>query len=131
MDKLRIHMPSFKLESNLDLLEFCSSNPILRFLVNNYLTNIANDPKMMISKMLQKVALTVNKEGCEAAAATTTGICLECAGDEKAGKFLVDSPFLCVITDKSGNELFRGKVEDLGKGNCLECRECSDEEDDE
>ena len=120
-DNLFVRMPMFKIESKLNLLEFCSDNPFLTRLVSNYLTNIASDPRMRIDKMLQRVILTINEKGCEAAAATATGVVQECFIDVPKGrKFLVDKPFLCFITDNSGNELFRAKVTDLGESNSID-----------
>ena len=60
----------------------------------------------------QKVAVEVNEEGSEAAAATGMGMALK-SGLRPSQEFIVDHPFIFYIRDKlTGMLLFQGRVKD-------------------
>ena len=74
-------------------------------------SGIDGTKNLYVSFVKQKVAVEVNEEGSEAAAATALGVMRVSATVFRTQMFIVDHPFIFYIRDKlTGMLLFQGRV---------------------
>ena len=128
-----LEIPRFRIESSLNLNDYCNNNNLLQNLMNTNLDNI--NPKAKISKLMQKVVFEITDKGVQAAAASVDYINKECyLEDEKKPEteMIFNHAFIGFITDKDNNALFKFNVENIDGIECVNCKtgECVPEEED-
>jgi len=110
--KVRVKMPKFKLSSSADL-----SDPLKAMGMSNMFdatvadfSGIDGTRTLFVDFVKQEVAIEVNEEGSEAAAATGMGMMMR-SMPLPPEQFTVDHPFLFYIRDKlTGMLLFKGRI---------------------
>lgn len=110
--KVRVKMPKFKLSSSADL-----SDPLKAMGMKNMFdatvadfSGIDGTRTLFVDFVKQEVAIEVNEEGSEAAAATGMGMMMR-SMPLPPEQFTVDHPFLFYIRDKlTGMLLFQGRI---------------------
>ena len=110
--KVKIKMPKFKLSSSADL-----SDPLKALGMSNMFdatvadfSGIDGTRTLFVDFVKQEVAIEVNEEGSEAAAATGMGMMMR-SMPLPPEQFTVDHPFLFYIRDKlTGMLLFKGRI---------------------
>ncbi|CAK1548274.1 unnamed protein product [Leptosia nina] len=100
--KVRVTLPRFKIETEIDLGDLLPKLGVKAIFDQNNsgLTKLLNsDEKLFVSKAVQKAFIEVNEEGAEAAAATAMGImmCSAIIDEPPVPSFTADRPFLAVI----------------------------------
>ncbi|XP_037871526.1 serine protease inhibitor 2 isoform X4 [Bombyx mori] len=100
--KVRVTVPKFKIETEIDLLQVLPKLGIQAIFnrQNSGLTKILdNDEPLYVSKAVQKAFIEVNEEGAEAAAATAMGIafCTAFIDEPPVPSFDADRPFVAAI----------------------------------
>ena len=113
---VHFHLPRFKLESTLDISKVLQIlGMTLAFNKNADFSGIIGGKKpLKIDNILHKAVLEIDETGAVAVAATITRLLTAAPSPPKPREprtFLVDQPFLVVITDKSTKGvLFLGRV---------------------
>ncbi|XP_052753704.1 antichymotrypsin-2-like isoform X2 [Galleria mellonella] len=100
--KVRVTLPKFKIETEIDLNTLLPKLGIKQIFnqQNSGLTKVLNAPEpLYVSKAIQKAFIEVNEEGAEAAAATVMGVmmCSAMLDEPPVPNFCADRPFLAVI----------------------------------
>ena len=115
-EMVHFHLPRFKLESTLDISKVLQIlGMTLAFNKNADFSGINGGKKpLKIDNILHKAVLEIDETGAVAVAATITRLLTAAPSPPKPREprtFLVDQPFLVVITDKSTKGvLFLGRV---------------------
>ena len=114
---VRVKMPKFKLSSSAELkipLQAMGMNKM--FNVDADFSGIDGNRTLYVNFVKQKVAIEINEEGSEAAAATGMGIAVLMFSNFEPSplrQFIVDHPFPFYIRDKlTGMLLFQGQIAD-------------------
>ncbi len=111
-----VELPKFKLESTIDL------KPVLEelglsslFTTESDLSPINPDPRLKVTKAIQKTFIDVNEKGVEAAAATAISVGIESAQINRPQfTFKANRPFVVVLKEnKYNNVLFIGSIGSL------------------
>jgi serpin B len=106
-------MPRFQLRYGAELTDALKSLGLTAPYVNGGLLGIANDPKLVIDKVIHQTYVAMNEEGTEAAAATVVLMYPTSAPLQQPIPVVLDRPFLYrIIDDQSGATLFIGQVLD-------------------
>ena len=110
--KVRVKMPKFKLSSSADLSDPLQAMGMARMFdakVADF-SDIDGTKTLFVDFVKQEVAIEVNEEGSEAAAATGMGMMMR-SMPLPPEQFTVDHPFLFYIRDKlTGMLLFQGRI---------------------
>ncbi|WP_428741838.1 serpin family protein [Tenacibaculum sp.] len=109
VQNIKITLPKFKFSYKKEFNDALTNLGLgIAFSNNANFSNLSNtDTK--ISFVLQKTFIDVNEKGTEAAAVTAVGLITTSIGESK--QFLLNKPFLFVITEKeTGSICFMGKV---------------------
>ena len=110
--KVRVKMPKFKLSSSADLSDPLQAMGMARMFdakVADF-SGIDGTKTLFVDFVKQEVAIEVNEEGSEAAAATGMGMMMR-SMPLPPEQFTVDHPFLFYIRDKlTGMLLFQGRI---------------------
>ncbi|NP_001037021.1 serine protease inhibitor 2 [Bombyx mori] len=109
--KVRVTVPKFKIETEIDLLQVLPKLGIQAIFnrQNSGLTKILdNDEPLYVSKAVQKAFIEVNEEGAEAAAATGMVMMMRCARPPSPS-FHADRPFLYFLVGAERIALFIGQ----------------------
>ena len=81
--------------------------------VNGGLLGVADDPRLVIDKVIHQTYVAMNEEGTEAAAATVVLMYPTSAPVQQPVAVVLDRPFLYrIIDDQTGATLFIGQVLD-------------------
>ena len=110
--KVRVKMPKFKLSSSADLSDPLQAMGMARMFDANVadFSGIDGTKTLFVDFVKQEVAIEVNEEGSEAAAATGMGMMMR-SMPLPPEQFTVDHPFLFYIRDKlTGMLLFQGRI---------------------
>ena len=118
---VEVTLPSFKLESQLNLVE-----PLKQLGMTDMFDEARADfsgmtggtnNHLFVSQVVQKAFVEVKEEGTEAAAATFTGFCTSSSySPPPPPRFTCDRPFMFLIRDNlTGMILFSGQVTDPSK----------------
>ncbi|XP_018647692.1 putative serpin [Schistosoma mansoni] len=110
--QVALSLPKFRLDFSIDLIET---------LKNMYITDLFDsakadlrgitDSKVHVQVLQHSVALKVNEDGVEAAAATVMGIGLRSARPPPSIRFDVNESFICYVYDKIlKTSLFAGRI---------------------
>ncbi|RWS27563.1 serpin B13-like isoform X3 [Leptotrombidium deliense] len=116
--RVKLSLPRFKLESNLDLKKVMKNLGLSETIFENEeFTEIA-DTNIRLSKAFQKVSVVVNEEGTKATAATVTGITSRMVQSIKSVNVNVNRPFLFMIKQSNTKIIwFIGCVFDIPQQN--------------
>ncbi|KAK0072825.1 hypothetical protein PV326_014081 [Microctonus aethiopoides] len=107
---IRLCMPKFKIESNLNLMPVLKKMGISSMFGNSANFSRMTDENVQISKIIQKTFISVDENGSEAAAATKGIIAHTLSMPTSID---VDKPFISVIVSKAtGTPLFWARVND-------------------
>ena len=112
---VRVKMPKFKLSSSAELkIPLQAMGMTKMFNVDADFSGIDGNRTLYVNFVKQKVAIEINEEGSEAAAATGMGIAVLMFSNFEPSplrQFIVDPPFLFYIRDKlTGMLLFQGRI---------------------
>ena len=110
--KVRVKMPKFKLSSSAELSDSLQAMGMARMFDANVadFSGIDGTRTLFVDFVKQEVAIEVNEEGSEAAAATGMGMMMR-SMPLPPEQFTVDHPFLFYIRDKlTGMLLFQGRI---------------------
>ena len=112
---VRVKMPKFKLSSSAELkIPLQAMGMTKMFNVDADFSGIDGNRTLYVNFVKQKVAIEINEEGSEAAAATGMGIAVLMFSNFEPSplrQFIVDHPFLFYIRDKlTGMLLFQGRI---------------------
>ncbi|CAH8430341.1 unnamed protein product [Schistosoma turkestanicum] len=111
-EQVALSLPRFRLNFSLDLIETLKKMYITDLFdpVEANLEGIT-DAKIYVQVLQQSIAMKVNEEGVEAAAATAMGIGLRSARPPPSIRFDVNESFICYIYDKVlKTSLFAGRI---------------------
>ncbi len=104
-------LPRFELRYAAELSDSLQSLGLTAPYVNGGLLGVANDPKLVIDKVIHQTYVAMNEEGTEAAAATVVLAYPTSAPVQQPIPVVLDRPFLYrIIDDQSGATLFIGQV---------------------
>jgi len=112
--KLKVHLPRFKLESDLDLQGALKKMGVKGAFDSGAadFSGLASDRGLFLSEVRHQAVIEVDEYGTEAAA--LTGLA---TADGDHEEFSADHPFLFLIRDKrTGSFLFMGRVMDPRPG---------------
>ncbi|XP_072099302.1 heparin cofactor 2-like [Mobula birostris] len=103
-----VYIPKFTLQGDYDLIEVFQDLGVIDLFQNQAdLTGVCEEGNLHISTMKQRVALNVDEDGSEAAAASLSGFMPLSA----QAKFMADRPFLFLILEHHTRSLlFMGRV---------------------
>jgi len=113
---VNVSIPKFDVESQIDLrsgLNKLGITDVFDSSISDFSSMINDDVDMSVSEALHGVRVKIDEEGCEAAAYTimiTDGAAMP---EEEEIDFVLDRPFIFVITSKVGQPLFIGVVNQL------------------
>ncbi|XP_065334885.1 serpin B4-like [Cloeon dipterum] len=110
--KVEVHLPKFKIETSLDLVDHLSKMGLSHIFSDNVnLSGISTTEDLKVSNVVQKAFIEVSEEGTEAAAATAMRIVPMCRPCYRTDLPTVkcDHPFVFYLNFKSTN-VFGGRV---------------------
>ncbi|VDO78368.1 unnamed protein product [Schistosoma curassoni] len=110
--QVALSLPRFRLDFSIDLIETLKNMYITDLFDSNEanLGGITN-AKIHVQVLQQSVALKVNEDGVEAAAATVMGIGFRSARPPPSVRFDVNESFVCYVYDKIlKTSLFAGRI---------------------
>ncbi|HEX2783229.1 MAG TPA: serpin family protein [Ilumatobacteraceae bacterium] len=106
-------LPRFELRYGAELTDALQSLGLTAPYANGGLLGVANDPKLVIDKVIHQTYVAMNEAGTEAAAATVVLMYPTSAPIQQPIPVVLDRPFLYrIIDDQSGATLFIGQVLD-------------------
>ena len=106
-------LPRFELRYGAELSDSLQSLGLTAPYSNGGLVGVANDPRLVIDKVIHQTYVAMNEEGTEAAAATVVLGYPTSAPVQQPIPVVLDRPFIYrIIDDQSGATLFIGQVLD-------------------
>lgn len=112
LHKIKMSIPKFSFESELNLKEFLFKMGMEQAFTNDAnFSGMTKENDLRIDDVIHKAYIEVNETGTEAAAATAVTMALKTALEEEdIIQFVADHPFLYLIMDKStGGIIFIGR----------------------
>ncbi|XP_043281346.1 alaserpin-like [Venturia canescens] len=98
--KVYIHLPKFKIESEIDLKE-----PLSRMGMSSMFdpreadfSDIVTSPRLYVTKIVQKSVIEINEEGCEAASSSAVAFSSRSSFDSPTLFFADHAFYVCVVT---------------------------------
>jgi len=114
--KVELKLPKFNVECDLDLKENLSSMGIIEAFNDNADFSRMYDGPSKVDRMKQKIYLSVDEEGTEAAVTTIQETACSSEEPEEIEQFYVNRPFYFTIEDNTTNTiLFVGHIKSLNE----------------
>lgn len=105
-------IPSYDIASKFDLIDAVSKMGVNRIFNDADFSPLCSDEDLYVSKIEQEAVLTLNKEGCEAAAYTMIDMRKTAVINTRRVDFTADRPFIYYISDNANTPLFVGVIND-------------------
>lgn len=109
-------LPKFDISSSMNLSENLKNLGISRIFDStcaDFTPTAENTEGFAVNKIQQSVRITVNEKGCTASAFTHLGLAGSSVPDEEVN-FILNRPFIFVITNVDGLPMFVGTVNNIG-----------------
>ncbi len=111
---LYVEIPEFKVDSSFNLINYFTKKGINRIFTNDAEFTSITDNELVLSNLLHKAVIKVDRKGTKAAAASWAGLMTGCPVQSLSRRVILNRPFIyAIIHNNTGIPVFVGTVNNL------------------